>query len=120
MKEKLIKYDTARLIKELGFNEETIALYDSKGIVIRNPGYTKNEELIRNYASAPTQSFLQKWLRENHNIHLCVQNKLSPSNTNMFYLYKHANQKLNWDNYFATYEEALEKGLLTALKMIEN
>jgi hypothetical protein len=121
MKEKLIKYDTARLIKELGFNEKTLTLYNPRGIVIRNPGYTKNEELVRNYTSAPTQSFLQKWLRKNYNIHIVIRYNTS--------IYKYECEIYQINKGFEChnsvllskkYRKVLEKGLLWALKIVEN
>lgn len=70
----------------------------------------------------PTQSSLQKWLREKHNIIITITHwTKQPVNGEM------------WDNCFdydfqqlenhgttphKTYEEALEEGLLTALKLI--
>tara|TARA_R110000787_G_scaffold62446_2_gene141233 strand:- start:322 stop:798 length:477 start_codon:yes stop_codon:yes gene_type:complete len=73
----------------------------------------------------PTQSLLQKWLREVHNIHL----EVSYSKHWKGYQQRYSdwrNRKENpitkRDSYTdsKTYEEALEKGLEQALKLIEN
>ena len=85
--------------------------------------------------SAPTQSLLHKWLREKHNIDVVI----SPERyyTGVNYLVQAQKWDLNadpevklnfvikgscWynDNHeYPTYEEALEKGLQEALKLIE-
>ena len=70
--------------------------------------------------SRPTQSVLARWLREKHGIH--VEPGLmfmSPYN----YGYKIKRNAISMigsgiSNKFETYEEAYEKGLLSALKLI--
>ena len=81
--------------------------------------------------TAPTQSLLQKWLREIHNIEIisypCIVGKYS------FKIYKLKEvivilslngrkvlDKSDSNKYFKTYEEALELGLQEALKLIKN
>lgn len=79
---------------------------------------------------APTQSLLQKWLREKHNIHLIiVVNELS-NKTGSFkykwYIFRddrvHEFQgvkPVSNKKSYKTYEQALEAGLLEALKLIK-
>ena len=59
---------------------------------------------------APTQSLLQKWLRETHNIFISI---------NVNYCYKiYNNDELYEESfYYNNYEEALEQGLQEALKL---
>jgi hypothetical protein len=82
---------------------------------------------IESIFEAPTQSLLQKWLREEH--------KLNVSSDLWDYLgkkrlctYQYNILKIDPDSYFVkshkpkagtTYEEALEKGLQEALKLIK-
>lgn len=68
------------------------------------------------YAKQPTQSLLQKWLREVHNLYVAVP---------YIWAYKIFNiQKDNDEDLgnsiisYASYEEALEAGLIEALKLI--
>jgi hypothetical protein len=73
--------------------------------------------------SAPTQSLLQKWLREVHNIDVWV-NKIGSTNEKKYYFNVMVNNKfVNTTNSnsktFLKYEEALEVGLQEALKLIE-
>ena len=84
-----------------------------------------NEYYYQVICSAPTQSLLQKWLREKHNIQI-----------NIFAEWNKKRNKVTFCNYiislegnmaglhyvmsgFDTYEEALEAGLLEALKLIK-
>lgn len=72
----------------------------------------------------PTQSVVQKWLRETKNIHICIYNcacgygyeiSKADNGTHMASsVYKGTNDGEKWD----TYEEALEAGIQEALKLI--
>ena len=117
MKEQLVSFKTAKLAKDKGFNWKVSLHYESNG----NCFFDKvecnfnNVELI---CSAPTQSLLQKWLREVHNIHITVT---SISQESWQYHIQKPKDKLG-DNYnedYENYEEALEDGLQEALKLIK-
>lgn len=108
MKEQLISFDTAKLANNKGFLQWTEKRYNKKG--------TFNDSKTWSI-SAPTQSLLQKWLRETHNIHLYIiptgfklSKRFIPQFRFSGYEYK--------DLDFKTYEEALEKGLQEALNLI--
>ena len=66
MKEQLISFSTAKLAKEKGFDNYDVANYYREGInyALNNSGTSTIKE-VGNYP-APTQSLLQKWLREKH------------------------------------------------------
>ena len=100
MEEQLISYETAKLAKEKGF--DFIYIIDNE---------LTNHSLI-------TQSLLQKWLREVHNIHITVT---SISQESWQYHIQKPKDKLG-DNYnedYENYEEALEDGLQESLKLIK-
>lgn len=117
MKEQLISFKTAKLAKEKGFDWETKLGYCTTndvypiGYVIINTGY--------GCLSAPTQSLLQKWLREECKINIQIES--SPEFNDWIYTI--------WEKDFCyyiadgdggdTYEKALEEGLLEALKLIK-
>lgn len=113
MEEQLIEYKTALLAKEKGFN------------IHRNKYYyddlkEKSMSMIYDYKNpnhycCPTQALLQKWLRDNHNIHIFI--KLKSENNYEYYCYKQIDSYLK-DNGFKTYEEALEIALQKALESI--
>lgn len=86
MQEYLISFETAKLAKEKGFNIEVKTYFDFKKFGIKPVEFfgklnandlTKWDDDLRqntsaNYISAPTQSLLQKWLREKHKIILII------------------------------------------------
>jgi hypothetical protein len=79
-----------------------------------------NENGIKENYSAPTQSLLQRWLREKHNLDVIVLPKLK--DLGKFYggYVDKNDQQINhsYGSNFKTYEEALEEGLYEALKLI--
>ena len=138
MEEQLISYDTAVLAKEKGFNtrvwtcyslkyKDLMSTYDLNNISCE--GGFDFDDFFRDYnnaptleqyfeyslISAPTQSLLQKWIRERHNIHINVY-----FSSGLYWLEYRDNErflsKLGLKYY--SYEEALEDGLQEALKLI--
>lgn len=70
---------------------------------------------------APTQSLLQKWLREKYKIILIIGYQYEYDSTPYSYWIYKEEQSLpinQWVDDLETYEEALEKGLQEALKLI--
>lgn len=144
MKEEIVSFETAKLAKSRGFNENVLYHYGS--------GYTPcvnddglfmddvcNSEIDPYEFSAPTQSLLQRWLREVHNVVIVVRpvdERISDSGDwkNRGYgviFYKYSEDSIIIDHahipsdlsgyldYFPTYEQALEVGLQESLKLIE-
>ena len=133
MKEQLISLETAKLAKEKGFDLESSALYDEKCVLgINHQDYkrlfTNSKEDTYNIA-APTQSLLQKWLREVHGINIFMTFKPNikkwdfiPYFMSMdgkeYIKYNSEYTKIHNERRFDTYEEALELGLQEGLKLI--
>jgi len=72
------------------------------------------------YIDRPTQSMLQKWLRDKHDIHLCIE-VWESDGANKYEVTIMSNlfpEDVEDEELFDTYEEALEKGLKEALKLI--
>ena len=141
MEDTLINFETAKLAKEKGFDIPQNKMFS---IIIDRSIFNKtdNPEVIKfhngdkhqcsniphdwnntqsqtptKYYSAPTQSLLQKWLREVHNIHITVT---SISQESWQYHIQKPKDKLG-DNYnedYENYEEALEEALQGSLKLI--
>lgn len=122
MKEQLIKYDTAKLAKEKGFKSVGTPYYSHNGVLTTND---YNAQIIQNFdlgvpferTHAVSQSIIQKWLREKHNIHVDVyrnamgwQCNLDKADNGTFICEV---EEYNEDN---EYEDALEQGLQYALK----
>lgn len=135
MKEQLISFETAKLAKEKGFNIPTLYGYNIKEEVLQHIDYAsyspgEPEILITDFIKsweyqAPTQSLLQKWLREEHEIHIeiyrmsnhfkCrIVGKDDRFGDDDIYRMREYHRGLQGN----TYEEALEKGLQEALKLI--
>ena len=153
MQEKIVKFKTAKLARKKGFYPSSYEIKnvpedfyyevsDSRRYVYAHlNGNNKNEvELVLPFVfkeqnldyiylcDAPTQSLLQKWLREVHNVYVVSR----PSNTDdglkksKFVSEIYFNHRMrglygqhNVVDYFSSYEEALEKGLQEALKLIK-
>lgn len=112
MEEQLVNFETAKLAKEKGFN-----IFTGKAWIKKEgqelffvPTYTSVTNGIEYHA--PTQSLLQKWLREAHEIFVSVDVNF---NIKIYYKDELHNEIFN----FNSYEEALEKGLQEGLKLIE-
>ena len=129
MQEQLISFETAKLAKEKGFdipqnkmysfgckmfsNIPEITFHDGNKYECFYEPYNWNDGIgfgSTKYYSAPTQSLLQKWLRDVHKKDVYCwpcESQIDDSNT-------------TWTSgkSVGTYEEALEVGLINALKSI--
>lgn len=145
MKEQLISFETAKLAKNKGFDEAS-----RKGYILndkidsfafnetrKNSTLNKDKHERNDFICvAPTQSLLQRWLRENHRIN--VESNYLPNIGKYRCLYKPMDliprEKLREEGvvslfnemkkYYSninhdSYEEALEEGLLSGLKLIK-
>ena len=139
MQDKLISLETAKLAKEKGFDiliENYFRTTGSGPFKSDTKKYNWNDdhkmETAGNmtYISAPTQSLLQRWLRESKGLHICID--VSSRTVNKYivkihYLKTHFPNKGVVTEFlkegssakeFNTYEDALEKALFEALKLI--
>lgn len=115
MNEQLISFETTKLAKEKGFFD--------KYSINNDLWLTLNYEKIKNMVDLPTQSLLQKWLREEHEIYLCpIWDSYSFDNKKML---GYKCRLFTWEEgenntlVYNTYEEALEEGLKKALELIK-
>jgi hypothetical protein len=127
MKEGIINFETAVLAKEKGFDEECSYCYGSPST---NFDYPKeltgrrswNSVTLTKFISAPTQSLLQRWLREVHNIDMYIRFWDDSKTTyESIFRYIDKNKKNNTifkSTFYESYEEALEACLFEALKVI--
>tara|TARA_R110000772_G_C13065980_1_gene415812 strand:- start:98 stop:505 length:408 start_codon:yes stop_codon:yes gene_type:complete len=135
MKEELITFETAKLAKEKGFDWDCESYYkpNTKELPSNLNGKRSWNHVVpaKEYYSAPTQSLLQKWLRGEHKIDIYVLgygfgyyaqlNNVPPANqSDVKYIDRRWNMPPEDENSgdLRTYEEALEKGLQEALKLI--
>lgn len=146
MSDGIISFDTAVLSKEKNFDLNTPVYYNSyKEIRDDYIGIPNNKDIpfvISGYYTAPTQSVLQKWLRDEERLifvsveRCCIGSDEWEFGYFIEYLPKENHEdkrrsgsfkeiKSFQDNYphsysgaWHTYEEALEKGLQKALTLI--
>ena len=146
MQEELVTFETAKLAKEKGYNIEGQTVFDLKNDnKIINFKDNAIQEFINDvetgyrdkalyylkdginvtddntdegyFLLAPTQSLLQKWLREKHNIHLIAYKNINIDGYDWCYI---TTDGITNINSYKTYEEAYEIGLQEALKQISN
>jgi len=111
MKEQIISFKTAKLAKKKGFDVKakwiTYQLLDEDSNVI--------EKFNSSLLALPTQSLLQKWLRDKYNIQISIE----------LWIYKKQqvySYQINYNSStrrFNSYEEALENALYESLKLIK-
>jgi hypothetical protein len=128
MKEQLITFQTAKLAKEKGFDEIVDKIYMTNHtveVLFENINTLKHSDGNNPFVSAPTQSLLQKWLRDIHNIQINIENYHSIKEEKPYSVYVEYMNNGHWTykdfdeiNDYNTYEEALEKGLQEGLKLI--
>ena len=127
MKEELISLETAKLAKEKGYDVPDLFNYDLKGKLCstsesiqsyyRDEFYLPLKRKARGLGYlAPTQSLLQKWLREEHNIHIAIVVNNIDTKTYEYDIATYGVEKVKGG--FTSYEIALEKGLQKALTLI--
>lgn len=122
MKEPVVSFEIAKLAKEKGFPTELVTTHEAYNIKGDLGSIFYSNDIFD--ILAPTQSLLQKWLREKHNIHieitLPVDDELkycTPISFEFMVVYKN---KDYYDGlFYDKYEEALEAALLKALQLIK-
>ncbi len=125
MKEQIISFDTAKLAKEKGFDWQVRNYFRITSIskpieedrcTMQNINAMKDSSIF----SRPTQSLLQRWLREKHKIHIDLwYNDLTNKwRCECLYLLPLMEVLSVNCNEHPTYEEALEEGLQEGLKLI--
>jgi hypothetical protein len=142
MEEKLISYKIAKLAKEKNFNQKVFFSYECKekpilccggyygkkdinehGYIIARKYvlHNYNSRKNSNAYSAPTQTLLQKWLREKHDIDVFVLPVRYTGYLEIgYYTYSiKGEQPVGKEKYkFDTWEDALEIALEKGLKLI--
>jgi hypothetical protein len=138
MQETLITFKTAKLAKEKGFNIPTVEYFNNekKPRITSSCDYRSDRDAISNWnngegsyptlskdvsCSAPKQSLLQKWLREQSTPIIVTPTtdlvawevEILHADKGLFRIIKNIE-----DKWFNSYEEALEIGLQEALKLI--
>lgn len=124
MQEQLITFETAKLAKGKGFDWKCKDWFKKNGESDNLNAYTWNSNegnQVNFLFTRPTQSLLQKWLREVKNIDVIVlyqygtdKERKYDVETYSMYVEEEEFEEVEYNSY----EEALEDGLQEALKLI--
>lgn len=132
IEESYVSFDTAKLLKEAGFDEWCCYGYNKDGN--KTPLSLKNstiEEMFNSigdewYVSAPTQALAARWLREVHRISVDAAFMAPSTNIDVWQYFIGKMDDMIWpgdfetcERTYATYEEAMEAGLQEAIKLIK-
>ena len=129
MEEQLREFETAKLAAEKGLKRRGELIKEGQTLKINldgikcntcfnlqgNPTTPKYVHNDQQYVR-PTQSLLQKWLREKHDIEIYVRSSVDLYNKKYWTTFLPNGCLENKNN---TYEEALEFGLQKGLKLIQ-
>ena len=131
IQEEYVSFETAKLLKEKGFNEECFALYNPDGVLIQSGIRLNNIQVgrVKGSYSAPTQQMAMKWLREIHGIHIqayCPVFDMDADILGVKYNIVISNLKNRCiafdtdidDNEYDSYEEAVESGIKYCLEKL--
>jgi len=124
LEEQLISFETAKLAKEKGFNMHCRNIYGIEGeswYMYENEDFPYNS--LNDSLFAPTQSLLQKWIRDKFDIHLQIVICFWSIRKYQYIVHsetchKKSSQYLG-NAIFGSYEEVLEFGLKKCLKLIK-
>jgi len=127
MKDQLVSLETAQRAAEKGFSIVTEKCYCKNYMDTLRTDSVGNDTPGTIFSCyAPTQSLLQKWLREKHNLHIYIET--TPSfdkiqGNKWEATVKYCFQPFKWTtaqyDLADTYEAVLEKGLFRALSLID-
>lgn len=143
MKDQVISFETAKILKGVDFPTVRSVYLEEKVSkrVVKFKSHWKKEEWVANgdleedenaynEYPAPTQSLVQKWLREKYNIDITIMIRFAESYGVLLHQNRNPIRNKNGDILeiivdpspsnikTGIYEEALEKGLQEALKLI--
>lgn len=124
IKEQFVSFETAKMLKEVGFNEPCCYNYDN----INGFRWFKiGESTPKGWVPCPTQALAARWLREKHRIVVDVTFIPPSVNGDVWQYFIGEMDDMVWkgdfepsDRRYKTYEEALEEGLKRSLELIKN
>lgn len=125
IEESYVSFDTAKLLKEAGFDVPCTSQYtEGMGVWSGKYPYNFNEEDFG--YSRPTQALAARWLCEKHRIVVDVTFIPPSVNGDVWQYFIGEMDDMVWkgdfepsDRRYKTYEEALEEGLKRSLELIK-
>ena len=128
IEESYVSFDTARMLKETGFNETCRDSYDNVGGF---RWFKIGESTPKGWVPCPTQALAARWLRETHGIHVSSNifmdfandadgKTIDEWNFWSYDLFDNSGRIIEEsDDRYDSYEEALEAGLKHCLELIK-
>lgn len=122
IEESFVSFDTAKMLKEAGFDVPCTSQY-TEGMFVWNVEYPYNFNQDDFGYSRPTQALAARWIREVHKLHVFA--KRSCDYSLLEHRWSYWIQNAEYDVYkdveigFSSYEEAFEAGLQEAIKLIK-
>lgn len=133
MRDDVILFETAKLARDKGFKVPCDGRYfwDHKWqLSLKGAAKCSNDSDMKDRSNvsycAPTQSLIQKWLRDEHRIYVTVSSIEDGENILFDYSIKQKAQIFGYSEIktklqeFKTYDEALESGIEKALNLIKS
>lgn len=121
IEEQFVSFDTAKLLKEAGFDVPVYKHYTKTGAIWTSAMPEKyNDKMDYMCFPCPTQALAARWLREVHHYAVCVW--FSKEHDKWFYAYGDIENMVFDEEYsisefiYETYEAALESGISFILK----
>ncbi len=112
--EDYVSFETAKLLKEKGFNEGCPTTYTSNGFF-----HTHNYKPLFDDIFAPTLQMAMKWLRKTHHIHIRLINSTDEDYRYEIYPIKGKYRGSYFsDNCYYEYEDACEVAIKFCLEKI--
>ena len=127
IEEEYVSFETAKLLKERGFNEDCDYFYDKEkefhgcysGLDVNNIDNCCGYESWNPECSAPSQAVAMRWLREKYHLYIEICTDKAHNFKDIIFRPSVYNSNLNClyeaDN-FKTYEDAVEAAIKECLK----
>ena len=126
IEESYVSFDTARMLKEAGFDVPCFNQYTERG-TIWHCDCPENFNKSQCVTSCPTQALVARWLREVHRISVDAAFMAPSTNIDVWQYLIGKMDDMIWpgdfetsERTYATYEEAMEAGLQEAIKLIKS
>jgi len=119
--EDYVSFETAKLLKEKGFDEPVLFTIDREGFQQYPKNlefeYLHNSEVSADEYACPTLQLAMKWLREVHNIDIIITSSKDESYNKRKYTYVIVSKRFTGtDNVKRNYEEACEAAIKYCLE----
>ncbi len=129
MEDEIVKFETATLAYQKGFSEYVNNYYTEDKIIENfndgekwsNYDFQSSDWFKENYPnviSAPTQSLLQRWLREKYKIGISIDHFTDINEYEYQLISELIVEPDDIEEHFTSYEAALEQALIEGLKLI--